>query len=191
MRQIFDPARINNDEHLVRGDSPKEYLLIRSKYSKAGFLAACVATSGLVLAPVNEAKADHPIAVALIGAGGTVLAASIAGAATVAAAVIVVVGSNNNGGKGGEDKNGEVIVPGTDENGNIITNDSTQENTSGDLIPIENEMLAIEGALGANRTGSVGQSGVDPSIRSYVSRSASIGLRTVGQEEGLGVNLSY
>ncbi|MEM7676146.1 MAG: hypothetical protein AAF449_09105, partial [Myxococcota bacterium] len=160
-----------------------------SKTSRVGLLAASTAAASLVLAPSNEAKADHPILVAGIGAGAVIAGSLITGAATIAGAVIVVIGTS--GGGDDDDDDGETIVPGTDENGNIISNKSRQENNNGDTIPVENEMVAVEGVLGANQMASTGQSGVDPLFQSYVSRSASIGLRTVSPQHGLGVNVSY
>ena len=73
-------------------------------------MALFLCSAILVGAPARQAKADHPVVVAVIGAAGTVIAGATAAGATVAAAAIgaaaVIATSGDNGDSSGKANGG-------------------------------------------------------------------------------------
>jgi len=140
---------------------------------------------GLLLMP-KPAKADHPIVVALITAGGVVAAAAIGAVGVVTAAVITTYGGGGGGGGGdGGGGGGDTIVPGTDEDGNIM------ESRSGSSTPIVNGGATITGTIDRPRQkAKLGALDLDPKARSFMDRSVSMALAKV-RKKGLGARVAY
>jgi len=148
-----------------------------------GATTALLALVGLTAAPIEEAKADEPITTALITAGGYVVAAWGAAAIGAAGAVGAAYISTQGGDDGGDDGEGETMVPGTDENGNINEEES-RSSSGGDDLPVVNEHLNIGGTLPSSSSAFVSQSGTSDTFRSYLNRSI---FAEVGPVSGVGM----
>lgn len=140
-----------------------------------GLRLAFVAGVVLALAPAEEARADNPVAVALIGGGALLGGALIGATATITAAVITTYGgkSSNEGGSGGDRDLSEVIVPGTGDGGGDGDGDgdgdggNAEESRSGATTPIINAGAKVD-AVGAKVT--LGEDQIDARARRYLDR---------------------
>lgn len=166
-----------------------------SSFAVIGTLAA-----SMTLAAPQPAKADHPVVVAVIGAGAVVVAAAITAAAVLGAAVITgaaqvgsaAITANSNGGEGGEGGEGGGGGGENEEHGGSLSANriAATATSQGCFATMAGGSISGSGP-GTSEFLEIGQNAVPLNMQPFMSRNIKLAIEDNPNHNSLGASLEY